>query len=91
MMICTVWGKIGLAVAIDKTKEWQIKTKGILRAEMTRRNVSYKDLADKLADMGIDDSDRNIANKIARGSFTAVFFLQCLTAIGCHTVRLDEG
>jgi len=32
-----------------------------------------------------------LANKIARGSFTAVFFLQCLSVIGCHTVRLDEG
>ncbi|MGB9154621.1 MAG: DUF6471 domain-containing protein [Alphaproteobacteria bacterium] len=45
----------------------------------------------KLTALGIEESERNIANKIARGSFTAVFFLQCLTAIGCHTVRLDEG
>jgi hypothetical protein len=35
------------------------------------------------------ESERNIANKIARGSFTAVFFVQCLAAIGCHTVHLS--
>ncbi len=27
---------------------------------------------------------------IARGGFTAGFFVSCLIAIGCHTVRLHE-
>jgi hypothetical protein len=52
-------------------------------------NVSYADLADKLAVLGVKENDRNIANKIARGSFTAVFFVQCLEAIGCQTVHLN--
>ena len=77
----------GLVMARD----WQKHGKGILRAELKRHNVSYKELAEKLAVHGIKESERNIANKIARGSFTAVFFLQCLTAIGCHTVRLDDS
>ena len=29
------------------------------------------------------DTERNLANKISRGGFTAAFFLQCLSAIGC--------
>lgn len=71
--------------------EFQKKVKGILKAELKRRHLGYKELAEKLAELGVQDSERNIANKIARGSFTAVFFVQCLTAIGCHTVRLDEA
>lgn len=71
--------------------EWQRRVKGILKAELKRRHVGYADLAEKLHVMGIKDSERNIANKIARGSFTAVFFVQCLDAIGCHTLHLDEG
>ena len=39
-------------------------------AELKRRNLSYADLADKLAELGINDNERNISNKIARGSFT---------------------
>jgi Domain of unknown function (DUF6471) len=74
-----------------KTKDWQAQVKGILKAELKRRNVSYADLAEKLAPFGIKENDRNIANKIARGSFTAVFFVQCLEAVGCQTVRLDES
>ncbi len=69
---------------------WQEKVKGILKAELKRRTLGYKELADKLEAIGIKDSERNIANKLARGSFTAVFFIQCLVAIGCNTVRLEE-
>ena len=50
--------------------------------------MSYADLAEKLAGIGIKDNERNIANKIARGSFTAVFFVQCLDAIGVKTIHL---
>ncbi len=72
-------------------EDWTRRVKGILKAELKRRHIGYKELAEKLAALGIQDSERNIANKIARGSFTAVFFVQCLAAAGVHTVRLDEG
>ncbi len=77
-------------MAKDVTDEWQKKAKGILKSELKRRHLGYKELADKLDDIGVKDSERNLANKVSRGSFTAAFFLQCLEAIGCHTVRLNE-
>ena len=40
--------------------------------------------------MGTPETERNIANKISRGGFTAAFFVQCLEAIGCQTLRLTE-
>lgn len=58
---------------------------------MKRRNVSYRQLAEKLSAMGISETERNIANKISRGGFTAAFFLQCLEAIDCSTLRLEDG
>jgi len=70
-------------------RDWARHIKGLLKAELKRRHVSYKDLADRLGTLGIRDSERNIANKIARGSFTAVFFVQCLEAIGCRTLHLE--
>lgn len=71
-------------------KEWQDRVKGILKAELKRRNVSYRELADRLEAMGIHENERNINNKISRGGFTAVFLVQCLAAIGCQTLRLDD-
>jgi hypothetical protein len=70
-------------------RDWTKHIKGILKAELKRRHVSYKDLADRLSTLGVHDSERNIANKIARGSFTAVFFVQCLEAIGCRVLHLE--
>jgi uncharacterized protein YgbK (DUF1537 family) len=72
-------------------KEWQDRVKGILKAELKRRNVSYRQLSEKLADIGVDVSERNINNKISRGGFTAVFFMQCLNAIGCQTLHLQDS
>ncbi|MEE8177629.1 MAG: DUF6471 domain-containing protein [Acidobacteriota bacterium] len=62
-----------------------------MEAELKRRNVSYKQLAERLEALGIHDSERNINNKVSRGGFTAVFFAQCLVAIGCASLRLEDG
>lgn len=69
--------------------EWEAKVKGILKAELARKGLSYKELVGKLAALGISETPENIANKISRGKFTAVFLLQCLVAIDCTTIRLD--
>lgn len=69
-------------------KEWEDRVKGLLKAELKRRNVTYAELVGKLADIGVMDSEPNIRNKISRGKFTAVFLVQCLTAIGAQEIRL---
>ena len=50
--------------------------------------MSYRQLSDRLADMGIHEGEKNIRNKISRGGFGAVFFVQCLDAIGVETLHL---
>lgn len=67
---------------------WTPRVKNLLKAELKRRGVSYRELAEKLTAMGVPESERNIANKIARGGFTAAFFLQCLVAIGAEKLDL---
>jgi transcriptional regulator with XRE-family HTH domain len=47
----------------------------MLKAELKRRGVSYRELAEKLGALGIHETERNLANKIARGGFTAAFFV----------------
>ena len=68
--------------------DWESEVKGLLKAEVKRRNLTYEQLAGKLADVGVHDSARNIINKINRGTFSAVFFVQCLKAIGCRSLDL---
>ena len=71
-------------------KEWQDRVKGLLKAELKRRNISYKQLAERLEAIGIHETERNINNKISRGGFTAVFFLQCLKSIGAKQLNIDD-
>jgi hypothetical protein len=76
--------------AMKSDDEWVNLVKGILRAEMTRRGITYDQLAAKLAEPGVKDTAVNIRNKVARGGFSAVFLVQSLRAIGCQTVRIDQ-
>lgn len=72
-------------------RDWVGETKNLLKAELKRKGVSYRELAEKLTAIGVPESERNLANKIARGGFTAAFFIQCLTAIGVTSLRLDDN
>jgi hypothetical protein len=71
--------------------EWADDVKRLLRAEMTRRGVTYEELSEKLSAIGITDTAVNLRNKVARGRFSATFLVQCLTAIGARTLRLAES
>ncbi len=75
---------------MSKATDWQALVKGLLKSELKRRNVTYADLAQKLGEMGIRESAENIANKISRGGFTAIFLVQCLRAIGCRALDLGD-
>ena len=73
-----------------KEKEWEDRVKRLLKAELTRKGVTYGQLVGKLADIGVMDSEPNIRNKISRGKFTAVFLLQCLEAVGASALHLRD-
>lgn len=44
-----------------------------------------------LAAIGVPENALNVNNKISRGGFTAVFFLQCMEALGVKNLQLDSG
>jgi hypothetical protein len=71
-------------------RDWNAEAKGILKAEIARRHLTYKDVVEKLAALGTTETEPNLRNKISRGGFSAGFFVQCLVAIGAHSVRLHE-
>jgi len=48
--------------------------KGLLKAEMAKRRLTYEGLANLMSDYGIEENERNLRNKVSRGSFTAAWF-----------------
>lgn len=76
--------------SLYEDRDWVTHTKALLRAEMVKRGVSYAGLVEKLAAIGVRDTAANLRNKISRGGFTGAFLIQCLTAMGVSSLRLED-
>lgn len=71
-------------------KEWKQKAKGLIQAHMKLKGWDYEQLRLKLNEIGVEENDKqNIINKVNRGTFSAVFFLQCLGAMGVRELKVD--
>lgn len=68
--------------------DWHVEAKRVLRAEMVRSGIKVEDLAHRLTAMGVYESPKSLAVKISRGKFQLAFFLQCMAAIGAHTITI---
>lgn len=72
---------------VEKT-DWEMKATNLLKAELKRKGVTYAGLVEKLAQIGVDEKEVNVRNKLSRGKFTAAFLLQCLEAVESRDLRL---
>ncbi len=73
---------------MPQRSEWEEKAANLLKAEIKRQGLTYAQLVEKLAEIGVSEDERNVRNKVSRGKFTAAFLLQCLSAIGSQEIRL---
>ncbi|MFD0916888.1 DUF6471 domain-containing protein [Pseudahrensia aquimaris] len=69
-------------------QEYELKAKNLLKGELKRKGITYAQLAEKLAVIGVNETEKNLNNKISRGGFTAAFLLECFDAIGEREIRL---
>ncbi|TIO35039.1 DUF6471 domain-containing protein [Mesorhizobium sp.] len=71
------------------TTDWERLLSNFLKAELKVKGMTYGELAERLAALGVHEKEANIANKLSRGRFSAVFLAQCLQAIESEKLRLD--
>lgn len=64
---------------------WQNKVKRLLKSEIVRRGITHEQLVVLLAGLGVTETKASIDSKMSRGTFSAVFLIQCLVAIGCKS------
>ena len=69
---------------------WNDKVKRLLKSELVKRGVSNAELAVLLNEIGVHETKASIDSKISRGSFSACFFIQCLSVIGCSKIEIEE-
>ena len=70
--------------------QFEERAKNLLKGELKRKGVTYAQLAEKLGAMGIQETERNLNNKISRGGFTAAFLIQCLDAISTKNLLIES-
>lgn len=71
-------------------QEWAERAARHLKAELKRADLTYEDLADRLKKHGFTETKASIANKLARATVPAHFFLASLAAIGCAAVQIED-
>jgi hypothetical protein len=74
----------------EREKEWADKARQFIKAELKRRRVSYKDLANRLKAHGLEETEAGIASKLCRGTFAVTFFLATLAVLEMEGVRLED-
>jgi len=60
------------------------------RKRLKRADLTYEDLAVRLKKHGFKETKASIANKLARATLPASFFLACLAALELEGVVLEE-
>ena len=68
--------------------EHATRAKNLLKAELKRKGIGYRELAERLTAAGSPITEQGLNNKISRGGFSAAFMLQVLDAIKVDTVRV---
>ena len=61
-----------------------------IKAELKRADVSYAELARRLTEQGLLETESSITSKLNRGTFSATFFLATMKALGRDHVVLND-
>lgn len=71
-------------------KELATKTARFLKAELKRTGVTYAELARRLEQHGLKETEASISNKLSRGTVAATFLLATLAALEMDGIRLED-
>jgi hypothetical protein len=73
-----------------KEREWADRARLYVKAELKRAEVSYAELARRLKEHGLEETEASITAKLNRGTFAATFFLASMKAIGREQINLSD-
>ncbi len=79
-----------MIMASKEDKKWEDRVRLYLKAEIKRADISYEELAERLKAHGFNENAASIANKLARGTFAATFFMACLSALELDGIQLED-
>jgi hypothetical protein len=75
---------------IASEEEWAERAAAFVKHKLREGEVTYIELAKRLKKHGFKETEASIANKLARGTFPATWFLAVLAALELDGVALEE-
>lgn len=71
-------------------RDWEVLAGRTMQAHLKLPGMNHKELEAALLAMGVEQSASNISAKLRKGSFSAAFMLQVLTAAGVTELPLPR-
>lgn len=75
---------------MQENKEINKKLRRFLRSEMAKRGITYDSLVSLLNAKGIHCTKSSLETKVFRGTFSASFFIQSLSVMGCDNITISK-
>ena len=73
-----------------KNTDWRQLIQRVIKAEMSKRDVKYQDLSDRLHSIGVSQSADNLRNKINKGILGADLFWQIMMVLNVQQIERRE-
>ena len=77
-------------MAEPENRQWADRVRRYVKAELKREEIGYAELARRLKNQGLEETEASITAKLNRGTFAATFFLATMKAIGRDQVNLAD-
>ena len=77
-------------MAEPENRHWADRVRRYVKAELKREEIGYAELARRLKNQGLEETEASITAKLNRGTFAATFFLATMKAIGRDQVNLAD-
>lgn len=71
------------------SEEWAGLAKRHMKATLKRHDVGYVELARRLSEMGLAETEASVTTKINRGAFPAWWLFAVMRAVGADVLRLE--
>jgi hypothetical protein len=77
-------------MAEPENRQWTDRVRRYVKAELKREEVGYAELARRLKNQGLEETEASITAKLNRGTFAATFFLATMKAIGRENINISD-
>lgn len=72
------------------TKIWRNAVQRLLKTEMSRHDVRYQELSERLATVGVEQSADNLRNKVNKGILGADLLLQIVSVLNVKAISMAD-